>query len=42
VTISLGVAERRPGDELKDFTRRVDEALYCAKGRGRNQVVVAR
>lgn len=37
VTISLGVVELRGGDELKDLTRRVDDALYAAKTTGRNR-----
>jgi diguanylate cyclase (GGDEF)-like protein/PAS domain S-box-containing protein len=39
VAVSVGVAEMRPGEELKDLTRRVDEALYAAKAAGRDRVV---
>ena len=41
ITISLGVAEYRPGEAVKDFTKRVDDALYTAKENGRNRVVAA-
>lgn len=40
VTISLGVAEYRPHELRKELVRRVDEALYYAKGAGRNRVEV--
>ena len=42
VTISAGVAVRRPGpqDTLEELILRADEALYRAKGAGRNQVIV--
>jgi diguanylate cyclase (GGDEF)-like protein len=36
ITISLGVAEMRAGDEPDDVLRRADQALYAAKARGRN------
>lgn len=40
VTASIGVAERRPGDaNFDDILQRADEALYEAKGSGRNKVV---
>ena len=39
VTISAGVAEFRPGEPLKAFFERADQALYAAKRRGRNWVV---
>ena len=38
VTISLGVTEYGSGDDLDQLTRRVDDALYRAKGEGRNRV----
>jgi len=41
VTISLGVAEYAPGEELSEFVRRADEALYQSKNNGRNCVTVA-
>jgi diguanylate cyclase (GGDEF)-like protein/PAS domain S-box-containing protein len=41
ITISLGVAEHRHGQHLKDLTKRVDDALYAAKAGGRNRVATA-
>ncbi len=40
VTASLGVAEYRPGEPLAAAIDRADSAVYEAKRRGRNQVVV--
>lgn len=40
VTASFGVAELAPDDDARSITRRVDEALYRAKGGGRNRVDV--
>jgi diguanylate cyclase (GGDEF)-like protein len=41
VTISLGVSKANAADPCRDsLVRRVDEALYGAKGAGRNRVVV--
>jgi diguanylate cyclase (GGDEF)-like protein len=37
-TCSFGVVEYRQGEEPQEFIRRVDQALYCAKNDGRNQV----
>ena len=39
ITVSAGVALFRPGDRSDDILKRADEALYQAKGRGRNCVV---
>lgn len=41
LTISLGVAEIGPDEPAPAWMGRMDEALYQAKGRGRNQVVCA-
>jgi two-component system cell cycle response regulator len=40
LTISVGVAELEPGDTPQSLMRRADEALYGAKGAGRNRVVM--
>ncbi len=39
-TISIGVTQQRPGDSREDIFGRADAALYKAKKRGRNRVVV--
>lgn len=41
VTISLGVAAWRHGDKRTVLIRRADEAMYAAKGSGRNSVMTA-
>jgi diguanylate cyclase len=41
VTVSVGVAQWRPGDTPTDVLRRADEALYAAKRGGRNRVCVS-
>lgn len=40
-TVSIGVAEMRPDDTGESWMARADAALYEAKGRGRNCVVVS-
>lgn len=40
VTISIGVATRRPGDSMEQLLARADRALYRAKGAGRDNVQV--
>lgn len=40
VTLSLGVAECRPGDTIDSLVSRADRALYAAKAGGRNRVCV--
>jgi diguanylate cyclase (GGDEF)-like protein len=41
ITVSIGVAQLQRGEEKEDWLRRADAALYRAKGRGRNKVIVA-
>lgn len=41
VTISLGVAEIKDGEDRNDWLHRADEALYRAKNNGRNTTVLA-
>ena len=41
-TLSIGVATYGPGDLLNDVLARADAALFEAKHRGRDQVIVAR
>lgn len=41
ITISIGLAEGRKGEDLEDFIERADRALYKAKNQGRNQVQLA-
>lgn len=41
-TLSIGVATHMAGDLLNDMLARADAALYEAKHRGRDQVIVAR
>lgn len=38
-TVSLGVAERRSGEDIDGFLARADKALYVAKNSGRNRVL---
>ena len=40
VTVSIGLAQYRPREEILETERRADKALYQAKAAGRNQVVM--
>lgn len=40
VTLSVGVAQYRPGEALSDVIRRADAALYTAKRGGRNRIAL--
>ncbi len=39
ITVSIGVAEFRPGESVAQLIERCDSALYLAKRTGRNRVV---
>lgn len=41
LSVSIGVAEHRPGEAIDDMLRRADTALYEAKRAGRDRVVTA-
>ena len=40
VTASFGVVEYQPGDDVNSLLKRVDDALYVAKSKGRNCIEV--
>ena len=40
ITLSIGVAEFRPGESVSDLIRRADAAVYAAKRTGRNRVEI--
>jgi diguanylate cyclase len=42
VTLSIGVAQYRIGESAAELVHRADEALYLAKGMGRNRIVSER
>ena len=41
LTVSVGLAEFRPGESVEDVIKRADQALYRAKSAGRDLVVTA-
>lgn len=41
ITLSVGVADYRAPESWQEWLKRADDALYSAKGQGRNQVHVA-
>ena len=42
ITLSVGVAEYKPGESITEFIERADTALYASKKGGRNRVEAAR
>ena len=40
ISVSIGLAEHQPGDEIEQTLKRADNALYKAKAGGRNRVEV--
>jgi diguanylate cyclase (GGDEF)-like protein len=42
VTVSGGVTDYRESDQAEGMIHRADQALYCAKRQGRNQVIATR
>jgi len=42
ITASLGVSTLRNNDTIESFILRADKAMYTAKNKGRNQVVLAK
>jgi diguanylate cyclase (GGDEF)-like protein len=41
ITISVGIASYRSGENAREFFARADQALYAAKAAGRNRIVAA-
>lgn len=41
ITVSLGLAQYKHGENMSEFIERADAALYTSKGNGRNQLTVA-
>ena len=42
ITVSIGVAHRKPHEDMKITLLRADQALYQAKHQGKNQTVSAK
>jgi len=40
ISVSIGLAQHQPGDEIEQTLKRADNALYKAKAAGRNRVEV--
>ncbi len=38
ITVSIGVTEYQPGESMNEFIKRADQAMYIAKGKGRNRI----
>lgn len=38
ITVSVGACQFEPGEEMRDFVKRVDKAMYVAKQEGKNRV----
>ncbi|MEZ5658561.1 MAG: diguanylate cyclase [Burkholderiaceae bacterium] len=41
ISVSIGVAQLKPGESAEEFVERADRALYRAKDNGRNRVEIA-
>jgi len=37
MTISVGIAQHRPGEDIKTFTNRADQLMYRAKQNGKDR-----
>ena len=40
-TVSIGVAQYKPGEDLKSLVKRADTAMYDAKRQGKNRVILS-
>jgi len=38
VTVSIGLAQYKPGEDTKEFFRRVEQLMYQAKQEGRDRI----
>jgi PleD family two-component response regulator len=38
MTVSIGVAQHKPKEEMKAFVQRVDQLMYRAKKNGRDRI----